>query len=220
MNEPKPFASLSPTLLARKGSARPAMRPQAATLTHFPDAAAANPHDDLGWNDMGHDHHDLLQSHAPAHGHAHPRGYAHIDAPHIQVPSPTAIHAPLIRHEAIANAPSPAEVIAINDVEVPHEAPLPAVVQQQAEVAARVAKPAAQPEPVAREAMPRRRSALDEGRRAAFTLRLDAERHLKLRLACTIAGRSAQMLVTDALDRLIADLPDVATLAAQVRQSR
>ena len=32
MSEPRPFASLSPSLLARKGSARPAMRPQLRPL--------------------------------------------------------------------------------------------------------------------------------------------------------------------------------------------
>lgn len=65
-----------------------------------------------------------------------------------------------------------------------------------------------------------RRSALQDGRRAAFTLRLDAERHLKLRLACTIKGRSAQTLVTEALDNLISELPDVAQFAAQVASTR
>lgn len=42
----KPLASLSSGLLARKGHAKPAMRPQL-----FNPAAA--PLDDLGWNDMG-----------------------------------------------------------------------------------------------------------------------------------------------------------------------
>jgi hypothetical protein len=65
-----------------------------------------------------------------------------------------------------------------------------------------------------------RRSALADGRRAAFTLRVDAERHLKLRLACTIKGRSAQTLVTEALDRLLGELPDLADLAAQVAKNR
>ena len=65
-----------------------------------------------------------------------------------------------------------------------------------------------------------RRSALAEGRRAAFTLRRDGERHLKLRLACVTSNRSAQQLVTEALDRLIAELPDVAELAAKVRKRR
>jgi len=34
MNEPKSFASLSPSLLARKGGARPAMRPQLLPMTY------------------------------------------------------------------------------------------------------------------------------------------------------------------------------------------
>jgi hypothetical protein len=86
------------------------------------------------------------------------------------------------------------------------EAELPEVVRQQRSLARSVAK--------------ERRSALADGRRAAFTLRVDAERHLKLRLACTIKGRSAQQLVTDALDRLLAETPDIADLAAQVAGKR
>ena len=46
--EAKPFASLSSGLLARKGAARPAMRPQG--FSHY-----GQPGDDLGWNDMGYD---------------------------------------------------------------------------------------------------------------------------------------------------------------------
>ena len=45
-SEAKPFASLSSGLLARKGAARPAMRPQG-----FGQAGAGL--EDLGWNDMG-----------------------------------------------------------------------------------------------------------------------------------------------------------------------
>lgn len=40
MSEPKPFASLSPSLLARKGSARPAMRPQIQPLQQYHDVLA------------------------------------------------------------------------------------------------------------------------------------------------------------------------------------
>jgi hypothetical protein len=90
----------------------------------------------------------------------------------------------------------------------------PAVLRQQEAIAQRVIAPAAPIDPKPR------RSALDDGRRAAFTLRVDAERHLKLRLACTIRNRSAQQLVTEALDRLIDELPDLATLAAQVAKQR
>lgn len=54
------------------------------------------------------------------------------------------------------------------------------------------------------------------GRKAAFTLRLDAERHLMLRLAAAARGRSAQLIVTEALDRLLAGMPDVAVLRGQL----
>lgn len=189
MNEPKPFASLSPTLLARKGGAKPAMRPQ----LHYPDALARAVEDDLGWNDMGEE-----------------------------------------AQATPAAAPAPAEIVPIKAmVELPAEPVKPAVVHHQEEIARQVvaAAPIEVPAPVkapasikapvkaATPARPRR-SALEAGRRAAFTLRMDAERHLKLRLACTIRNRSAQQLVTEALDRLIDELPDLATLAAQVAERR
>lgn len=155
MSEPKPFASLSPRLLARKGGARPAMRPQVAQL--FPDALARDLNEDLGWNDMGHE---------PGAG---------------------------------------AEVVPLTG-DQPQSAPVPDVVRQQ--------------ERIAREVSAARRSALADGRRAAFTLRVDAERHLKLRLACTIRNRSAQQLVTEALDRLLDELPDLSALAQQVARNR
>ena len=49
--------------------------------------------------------------------------------------------------------------------------------------------------------------------KAAFTLRLDAARHLKLRLACAVTGRSAQQLVTDALDQLLDGMPELDSMA-------
>lgn len=93
------------------------------------------------------------------------------------------------------------EVIAIHG-----DAAIPEVVRQQRNLT--------------REVAGERRSALAEGRRAAFTLRVDADRHLKLRLACTVKGRSAQQLVTEALDRLLAETPDIAEFAAQVARKR
>lgn len=53
-------------------------------------------------------------------------------------------------------------------------------------------------------------------RPAAFTLRLDPDRHLRLRLACSLRDRSAQALVTEAVDRLIADLPEIEPLAERI----
>ena len=55
MSDPKPLASLSSSLLARKGGAKPAMRRQGI---NFPDTSpdfGEDQQDDLGWNDMGYD---------------------------------------------------------------------------------------------------------------------------------------------------------------------
>jgi hypothetical protein len=72
-------------------------------------------------------------------------------------------------------------------------------------------RPVATKAPVVRE-----RAAPGSKGKSAFTLRLDAERHLKLRLACAISNKSAQQLVTAALDAFIDAMPEISTLAAQV----
>lgn len=192
MSEPKPLASLSPTLLARKGTAKPAMRPQ----VHYPDSLARSViEDDLGWNDMG-------------------------DEPET---APLEATFPVISDVARA---IPGEVVPIKaKVELPLEPAKPAVVHQQEEMARTIAPVEADRAPVpvpakSAKATVRRRSALDRGARAAFTLRMDADRHLKLRLACTIRNRSAQQLMIEALDRLIDELPDLSALAAQVAERR
>ena len=65
--------------------------------------------------------------------------------------------------------------------------------------------------------LPRRitrpRSAPGSKGKAAFTLRLDKQRHLKLRLACAVSGRSAQQIVTDALDQLLESMPELDSMA-------
>ena len=60
------------------------------------------------------------------------------------------------------------------------------------------------------------RVAKDDHRKAAFTLRLDAERHLRLRLACAVTRRSAQQIVARALDEALAGIPEIEALASQV----
>jgi hypothetical protein len=55
-------------------------------------------------------------------------------------------------------------------------------------------------------------------RRAAFTLRLDPERHLKLRLAATMQGVSAQVLLTEALDAMLAEFDDLDVIAAHLKR--
>ena len=212
MSDPKPLASLSPTLLARKGSAKPAMRRQ----VHYPDSLARNVlEDDLGWNDMG-------DEDSAAHG----------------TPEPSS--APLTEQLREPGAEPAGEVVPIKgQVELPADPLKPMVLRHQEEIARQVIPPApvsvpaaahvaaavsfdapAAVQQLAQGPLKARRSALENGRRAAFTLRMDAERHLKLRLACTIRNRSAQQLITEALDKLIDELPDLATLAAQVAERR
>lgn len=60
------------------------------------------------------------------------------------------------------------------------------------------------------------RAAAARTTRTAFTLRLDPDRHLRLRLAAAADGRSAQHIVTTALDALLAGRPDVESLARRL----
>ena len=128
MSEPKSFASLDPVLLARKGTAKPAMRAQlgANDRTDVLDddlAALAAGQAELGWNDMGPDH------------------------------------------------PLPVD----NVVTLEGARSLQGNLARRMNVS-RDRKPTAG------------RSASSKAHRAAFTLRLDPERHLKMRLAATIKG--------------------------------
>ena len=199
MAEAKPFASLSSGLLARKGAAKPAMRPQA-----FGQMGVGL--DDLGWNDMGHQHHGPAPHAAPQPEH---------------VPSSIAALTPAPRlngHSHAVEAPAPAPEPIAYEPPVPEPA-APPVVEQQRAVEAAFAQA---PRPSAPAAAPRRSAAVGErtargsGPKAAFTLRLDPERHLKLRLACAVEHRSAQQVVTEALDNFLASLPEVAAIASHV----
>lgn len=226
-SEPKPFASLSSGLLARKGAARPAMRPQS-----FGQLGAGL--EDLGWNDMGFEpprasaapveaasgepqvvhEHPVLNGHAgltpiqsPVHGQqaeiAGRLTAASAEAPDapasefapIEAPSIEAAVEPAPRMAAVE--PAPVEPTAEELV----AAPAPHQVEQRV-AAVRQAHERAQP----------------AGKKAAFTLRLDPERHLKLRLACAVGGRSAQQLVTEALDRMLAAIPELDRLSARAHR--
>lgn len=81
-----------------------------------------------------------------------------------------------------------------------------------------VRMPSRQPIEPAPEAVAPRRSVRPRAEpgskgKAAFTLRLDQSRHLKLRLASALTGRSAQKMLIDALDKLLAEMPEVEQLA-------
>jgi hypothetical protein len=204
MNDPKPLASLGPSLLARKGTAKPAMRPQAPGFTAPNAKIAPQSLEDLGWNDMGED--DLAANHS---------------AEVLQLtPAP---HNPAAEAKTDKGSPKPMvrtmhEELEARLAESGQDA-APAIPMRKREATApEVKRPVAVPKPAAKAAAPAERGSTAFNRRAAFTLRLDAKRHLKLRLASTVRNRSAQQLVTEALDRFLNDIPEIESLAAQVRR--
>ena len=163
MSEPKPLASLSSALLARKGHAKPAMRPQG--FASFSFAGNHQMHDDLGWNDLG-------------------------------------------LEPGVVNGPASADIVPILPV-APTQTPVtpPVVVRQQEELQRQWA-------PVPAEFVEHtKRAAPGSKGKAAFTLRLDPDRHLRLRLACAVAHKSAQALVTAALDAFLETQPAVTAIA-------
>lgn len=221
MADLKPVASLGATLLARKGGAKPAMRPQVAA-TGLGGAQAAQKIaadlEDLGWNDMGEEDAaeertaEVLQLTPAPHN---PEAEARTDkgSPRPGVRS---------MHEELA-----ARLAEEGDSDYlvkKNKAKADALVEPVAEAApaeeTKVAKLSVAALPDEVEAKPEPASqAGEDARRAAFTLRLDAKRHLKLRLASTIRNRSAQQLVTEALDRFLRDIPEIELLARNIQRS-
>lgn len=233
MGEPKAFASLSSGLLARKGAARPAMRPQGF------GQIGSNGLEDLGWNDMG------FEAPKPANG-AEPDAEHDAFGAEIQ---PLPIRNPLAgltpvgspvhdQQDEIAarfaaeddgeefdeEYDDTAEVLENAEAEIaalcaaqPDE-PVAFVAETVAEMVVEEFKPVAvavapPSVAIAPRRAPKARSAPGSKAKAAFTLRLDKARHLKLRLACAVSGRSAQQLVTDALDALLATMPELDSMA-------
>jgi len=157
VSEGKSFASLGPMLLARKGTAKPAMRAQleqsdrmAALSDEFDELAESQ--DALGWNDMGDNDHGDFDSGS----------------------------------DQVINLP--------------------------------VANPRVTAKPARKTAKTPAKGKAARNGRAAFTLRLDAERHLKLRLASTLQNCSAQKLVTEALDQFLESVPELDAIAARMRR--
>jgi hypothetical protein len=183
MNEAN-YASLTAGLLARKGQARPAMRPQGYGFASD---------DDLGWNDMGGT--DMLTAEQraalmPAQPmHFQPRPVVDFEE---SVPSPVAAQQQAIADEFAAAA---AAVVPASE---PETAELPEV-----PVSAPVAAPIPSINVAPAQPVHRPRAAAGSKAKAAFTLRLDPERHMNLRLACVYAHQSAQQLVTAALDEYL-----------------
>jgi len=93
--------------------------------------------------------------------------------------------------------------------------PVPTVLVQRELLSAQIASPEAV-KSVSVATATRIRRETQHGGKAAFTLRVDADRHLRLRLASAITNRSAQDLVTEALDALLGAVPEVEALVAQL----
>jgi hypothetical protein len=186
----KPTASLSSSLLARKGQARPAMRPQG-----FLQLSPVGAQEDLGWNDMGHD----FQPAAP------------VPMPHV---------APF---EEPIEAPKPAVLRQIEALDeqlaVPTPEPEPAF-EAEPVLARRMKREPVLMAPVAEAVLERvTQEVASKKAKAAFTLRLDHDRHLRLRLASAVTRRSAQQLVTQALDHFLESIGEVDVLARQIDQT-
>jgi hypothetical protein len=199
MNEARPFASLSSGLLARKGAARPAMRPQGF--------GPHNGFEDLGWNDMGPEPVDDFDGDLPEHV---PSSISAL------TPAPKSAQPEAAEPEVIAQQRAIAESFAAEAA----PAPAPETVAAPVPVAVPVSVPAPAAVAAAVVALPKRPAvAAAPGKKSAFTLRVDADRHLRLRLATAITGRSAQQLVTEALDQMLASLPEIESLAERVPAS-
>ena len=210
MGEPKPIASLSGILLARKGLARPAMR-RSTMLSSNGNAAMSQ--EDLGWNDMGYDvDPDPTTPMDYDHGFhgANPLAAAVPEVKHQQDRLADALFAdlepqvgfddePQVGFDNFAEEPE-SLADAPNFVTVTPEPVTPLILRRGGTDAPRS----------------RARSKPGLKEKAAFTLRLDSERHLKLRLACAVRHQSAQQLVTDALDALLESMPEIDDLASHV----
>ncbi len=213
--EPKPFASLSSGLLARKGAARPAMRPQGF------GGQIGGGLEDLGWDDMGFDppnptdtardtEHDAFGQELTSHPSRNP--LAALTPVASPVHDQQAEIADRLNGDGDGDEDSfdedydeTAELVDVEDVARMPEPAAPAI----APVA--LVRPRRQSKP---------RAAPGSKGKAAFTLRLDPSRHLKVRLACAVTGRSAQQIVTDAVDRLLADMPELDTMAERAPGKR
>ena len=217
-SEPKVFASLSSGLLARKGAARPAMRPQG-----FGQGGGSL--EDLGWDDLG------FEPPKPVEGSlrddTHDAFGEEFEEQPLRNPvaALTPVQSPVHDQQAeIAgrlNVPDEDFTEQGEDFDETAELYEPgseteSVVEFPSAVVAPAPAPTQvrAPAPSARRSVSPRAAPGSKGK-AAFTLRLDPARHLKLRLACAVGGRSAQMLVTDALDALLGAMPELDAMAAK-----
>ena len=172
--------------------------------------------DDLGWNDMGHvppPVEELEDEDLPEH-----------------VPSSIAALTPAPKLPRSEEAAAEPEVVAQQRA-IAESFPAEADVEEEVEAAFQPAPTRSRlpgrgprscrcPSAALRLGSAPAQGEADEGRKAAFTLRLDAERHLRLRLASAVTGQSAQQIVTSALDALLESIPEVEALAERAMSAK
>ena len=204
------------------------MRPQVAPLVDSEQAVPEEQLEDLGWNDMGESDSDGGAEIVPIH--------ADIDADAV-----TANPGPIVRRQqrrleervladAVMTGPETDEYDEDEGEEDDYDAASLLGDEDYADeddydtgsmIVSPLAPVAPAPAPAPRAAVTKakaRVAAPQPARRAAFTLRLDADRHLKLRLAATMQGVSAQVLVTEALDRLLAEYDELDVIANHLKR--
>lgn len=225
MSEPKPLASLSSSLLARKGGAKPAMRRQGMAFPSESDHET----EDLGWNDMGYDtnpDHEAPQ--ADAQGpvdadqyHYNPLAGAIPDVVPAVKKQQEEIAAKLSQHPKREEVAVTEPENNVAPVQKEQAVPVPLSISREVAPVAENSSIGVAPPPrkKAKPAVKARRPAQKSRTRkakAAFTLRLDADRHLKLRLATAVKNVSAQQLVTKAVDEYLRSIPELEELAERI----
>lgn len=241
MGEEK-FASLSSGLLARKGAAKPAMRRQGFIN---PEGDVT---EDLGWNDMGLETPQPIDGDTEFHGEAPlpevrkqqvqlAEGLNGSDTAPVD---PVGETPPITVDEASEELGEPQETssyptdghgglspMKASEPETNgHENAVEESRHEEAEIeipesdnSIRLSdqsplstKKSQRPAPVEVDVPAREK--------VAFTLRLDRERHLKLRLASAVINQSAQRLVTEALDQFLEKHPEVQALTGPMSDTK
>jgi len=185
--------------------------------------------EDLGWNDMGFEppkpahspvpdaDHDAFGEVIPAHPH-NLAGLTPVDSPVHDQQAEIAGRLSAYSPEEVDEDEEIDETAELYDPEAEADAPVVTdLIDEPVFEAAPAVVPAVHAAPVRRRDR-KVRAAPGTKSKAAFTLRLDPERHVKLRLACALDGRSAQMLVTQALDDLLAGMPELGKMAEKAKR--
>ncbi len=210
MSEAKPFASLSSGLLARKGAAKPAMRRPNTALN--PEYDQGNGQDDLGWNDMGYEVDPDIFTEAVREKPINPLANA------IEIPKPEVKEQQerIAAQLQLSNEVDEAKLSKMDSPAITPVEPVSQIIEKQVEESNRDV-PLVQPhiKPMAKKPQISKQDA-NARAKVAFTLRIDSERHLKLRLACAINNISAQKFVMDALEKKLNEMEQIDHLSGQI----